>query len=41
MLSEAIGARQSSALASVSHLACCTVIDADTMAKASYVAKRP
>ena len=35
MLSEAMGARQGSFVPSSSHLACCTVIEADTMAKAS------
>ena len=35
MLSDAMGARQSSFVASVSHLACWTVIDAETMANAS------
>ena len=34
-------ARQSSLLASCSHLLCCTVIEALTIANASYVAKRP
>ena len=34
-------ARQSSLLASCSHLLCCTVIDALTIANASYVAKSP
>ncbi len=35
MLSEAIGARHGSRSASCSHLACCTVIDAETIANAS------
>ena len=35
MLSEATGARHASRSASWSHLACCTVIEADTIAKAS------
>ncbi len=33
--SEGTGPRQASSRASSSHLVCCTVIDADTMAKAS------
>ena len=39
--SEATGARQSRSRASCSHFACCTVIDAETIANASYVANSP
>ncbi len=40
-LSDATGARQGRLIASCSHLACCTVIEAETMPKASYVANSP
>ena len=35
MLSDGIGCRQGSSIASCSHFECCTVIDAETIAKAS------
>src|SRR5690348_10839437 len=39
--SDETGARHVRSRAASSHLECCTVIDADTMANASYEAKRP
>ena len=41
MFSDETGARHVRSRAASSHLVCCTVIDADTMANASYEANRP
>ena len=40
-LSDGMGRRHGSRTLSSSHFACCTVMEAETMAKASYVAKSP
>ncbi len=41
MFNDATGARQDRSRATSSHLVCCTVIDADTIANASYDANSP
>ena len=41
MLSDGTGTRHGRSAASASHLECCTVIDAETMANDSYVTNMP